>query len=339
MFRLGIDASGGDNGEIEVCKAVAKVAASDDTITFYVFGDKDIISESFDKLNFTISDKIIIIDAKERISMNDHPVFALRNKTDSSIVKAGKSLLNNEIDAFISAGNTGALVALAQFYLKPINGIDRPVVAAIIPTDKSPMLLIDSGCNVDSKPEWLYQYALISNEYYKLMFKCENPSIGLLSVGTEENKGNMLTLEAYKLISSNDKLNFIGNVEARNLVDGICDIVVTDGFAGNVFLKTYEGTAKLLLRIIKEQIMSSFITKIGGLLIKPALKKILTKYDAKIYGGAPILGTNYLVLKCHGNSTSDEYVYAIKQANNLNMKGIINVIKNNIGDKYEFAKN
>ena len=331
MFRLGIDASGGDNGEIEVCKAIVKTIASDDTIIFYVFGDEDIIRDSFDRLSFKPNDKIVIIDAKEKISMNDHPVFALRNKTNSSIVKAGNSLLNNEIDAFISAGNTGALVALAQFYLKPINGIDRPVIAAIVPTDKHPMLLIDSGCNVDSKPEWLYQYAIVANEYYKLMFESEKPSIGLLSVGTEENKGNTLTLEAYKLISSNKKLNFIGNVEARNLVDGVCDIVITDGFAGNVFLKTYEGTAKLLLRLIKEQIMKSFITKIGGLLIKPALKNLLTKYDAKVYGGAPILGTNYLVLKCHGNSTYGEYMYAIKQAKDLTGKNVISVLKNNIG--------
>ena len=331
MFRLGIDASGGDNGEIEVCKAIVKSIANNDTITYYVFGDEDIIRDSFDKLSFKPNDKIVIIDAKEKISMNDHPVFALRNKTNSSIVKAGNSLLNNEIDAFISAGNTGALVALAQFYLKPINGIDRPVIAAIVPTDKHPMLLIDSGCNVDSKPEWLYQYAIVANEYYKLMFEREKPSIGLLSVGTEENKGNALTLEAYKLISSNKKLNFIGNVEARNLVDGVCDIVITDGFAGNVFLKTYEGTAKLLLRLIKEQIMKSFITKIGGLLIKPALKKLLTKYDAKVYGGAPILGTNYLVLKCHGNSTYGEYMYAIKQAKDLTGKNVISVLKNNIG--------
>lgn len=331
MLRLGIDASGGDNGEIEVCKAIAKSVACNDAITFYVFGDEDLIRDSFGKLSFTLNERIVIIDAKEKITMNDHPVFALRNKTNSSIVKAGNSLLNGEIDAFISAGNTGALVALAQFYLKPIEGVDRPVVAAIVPTNKTPMLLIDSGCNVDSKPEWLYQYALLSNEYYKLMFKSEKPSIGLLSVGTEENKGNALTLEAYKLISSNKRLNFIGNVEARNLVDGICDIVVTDGFAGNVFLKTYEGTASLLLRLIKEQIMKSFITKIGGLLIKPALKKLLSKYDAKIYGGAPILGTNYLVLKCHGNSTFEEYTYAIKQASDLVSKDLINVIKNNIG--------
>lgn len=325
MIRIGLDASGGDNGEIEVIKAAASVTKNYNDISIILFGDKEIIDDEIKNSGIAIdTDKISIIDAKEKIDMNDHPVIALRTKTNSSIVKAGEALQNREIDVFVSAGNTGALVALAQFYLKPIKGIDRPVLAAIVPTTKAPMVLIDSGCNVDSKPEWLYQYAVLADLYYKKMFDVESPSIGLLSVGTEENKGNNLTLAAYKLIKENTKLNFIGNVEARDLTEGICNILVTDGFAGNVFLKTYEGTAKMLLGLIKKQIKSSFISKIGGLLIKPALKGLLKKYDAKIYGGAPILGANYLVIKCHGNSKEDEYFYTIKQAYELVSKQLIN---------------
>ena len=328
MFRIGIDASGGDNGELEVIKAVVDSLNNNNNIRIVIFGNKDDIISSFNALNQEVDNyNIEIVDAKDKISMNDHPVMALRTKTNSSIVIAGNYLLDNKIDAFISAGNTGALVALSQFYLKPISGVYRPVVGAIVPTNKNPMLIVDSGCNVDSKPEWLYQYAKLANIYYKLMLDIEKPSIALLSVGVEENKGNALTLEAYKLISDDKLLNFIGNVEARDLMRGVCDILITDGFAGNVFLKTYEGTATFLLELIKEQIKSSLISKIGGLLIKPSLKKLLKKYDTKTYGGAPILGTNYLVIKCHGNSKTAEYYNTINQAVTLINHNFINNIK------------
>ena len=328
MIRIGLDASGGDNGEKEVIRAAICSLKENKDISLIIFGDEEIIKNEFSNANFDYANNnVTIVDAKEKIDMNDHPVIALRTKTNSSIVKAGKALLDNELDAFVSAGSTGALVATAQFIVKPITGVERPVLGAILPTNKNPMILIDSGCNVDSKPEWLYQYAILANFYYKLMFNVERPSIGLLSVGTEENKGNSLTLSTYKLIKENKDLNFIGNVEARDLTYGVCDIVVTDGFAGNVFLKTYEGTAKMLLELIKKQVMSSFISKIGGLLIKPALKKLLTKYDVKIYGGAPILGANALIIKCHGNSKSGEYIYTIRQAYELVNKKLIEMTK------------
>lgn len=326
MIRIGIDASSGDNGESVAVKAVAEYFKSNNDISFCIFGDESIIKDELNKLNFNSYSNIEIVDAKDKIGMNDHPVIAIRTKTNSSIVLASKYLIDGKIDAFISAGNTGALVAIAQFYSKPISGVNRPVLGAIVPTTNSPMLLVDSGCNVDSKPEWLYQYALLANSYYKLMLNKDFPTIGLLSVGTEENKGNNLTIATYSLLSQNKDLNFIGNVEARDLTRGICDILITDGFAGNVFLKTYEGTAKLMLELIKEQIMSSFITKIGGLIIKPSLKKLLKKYDAKKYGGAPILGTNHLIIKCHGNSQHEEFLSAIYQSKTLIEKKFIEVI-------------
>lgn len=332
MIKIGIDASGGDNGEAPVVSAVIDAISRENDIKFFVFGKIDTVKEEFKKHSVTFpNDKIEIVDAKEKIEMNDHPVFALRSKPDSSIFLAGKSLINHDIDIFISAGSTGALVALSQFYLKPLEGIDRPVVAAIIPTKHKPMLLIDSGCNVDSKPEWLYQYAILGDVYIKAMLGIKSPRIGLLSVGTEENKGNTLTLSAYKLINENKNLNFIGNVEARDVPEGICDILVTDGFAGNVFLKTYEGTAKMLFSEIKKTLLSNAVAKVGALLIKPTLKSLLHKFDAKIYGGAPILGARYIVLKCHGNAKVDEYSYAIKQAKDLVLKDITKMISDNIG--------
>ena len=331
MIRIGIDASSGDNGETVAVKAVFEYCKKYNDINFYIFGDESIIKDELIKLNFNSYSNIEIINAKEKIGMNDHPVISIRSKTNSSIVLASKYLIDGKIDAFISAGNTGALVAIAQFYSKPINGIERPVLGAIVPTTKNPMLLVDSGCNVDSKPEWLYQYALLANSYYKLMFNTDSPSIGLLSVGTEENKGNNLTIATYSLLKDNKNLNFIGNVEARDLTKGICDILITDGFAGNVFLKTYEGTAKLMLDLIKEQIMSSLLTKIAGLILKPSLKKLLKKYDAKKYGGAPILGANHLIIKCHGNSQHEEFLSTISQAKSLIEKKFISVISESFG--------
>lgn len=326
MYNIGIDAMGGDNG-IDFCvDAIISSLKKHNDLKFTIFGNSNELSECFKSKNFE-SNNIEFVDCSEKIEMNDHPVFAIREKTNSSIVKASDALKNSEIDAFISAGSTGALIAIAQFVLKPINGVDRPVLGAIIPTNKKPMLLIDSGCNVDSKPVWLYQYAKLSNIYYKLMFDIDKPSIGLLSVGTEENKGNNLTLETYKLIKEDTSLNFIGNVEARDLMYGICDVVVTDGFAGNVFLKTYEGTATLILKLLKDGIKSSLISMLGGLLIRPKLKKILSKYDATIYGGAPILGTNALIIKIHGNSKTGEYISSIEQTKTLLNKNLIQNLK------------
>ena len=332
MIRLGIDAYGGDTGEIEVCKAVINSLGKNYDIKYILYGNVDTLTSVFDELKFDYKNNSIdIIDCKDKILMNDHPVFAIRSKTDSSITKAGTQLKNNEIDVFISAGNTGALVALAEFYSKPISGIDRPVIASIVPTSKGPMILADSGCNLDSKPEWLYQYAKITSVYYEIMFGVKNPRVATLSVGTEENKGNVLSLAAYKLISEDKSINFIGNVEARDLVNGVTDIVVTDGFAGNVFLKTYEGTATLLLKLIKEQIKSSFISTIGGLLIKSSIKKLLTKYNIKTYGGAPILGANHIIFKCHGNAEHEEYENSIREAYEFCKKDVLSKIKQSLG--------
>ena len=237
MYNIGIDAMGGDNG-IEYCIDAVMLSKNDnDQVVFTLYGSEKEIREYIDSKNYDLK-YVNIINCNEKIEMNDHPVFAIREKNDSSIVKASNMIKNKDIDAFISAGSTGALIAAAQFLVKPISGVDRPVLAAIVPTNKTPMLLIDSGCNVDSKPEWLYQYAKLANIYFTLMFEKINPIIGLLSVGVEENKGNRLTQETYKLLMQDKNLNFIGNVEARDLTYGVCDIVVTDGFAGNIFLKT-----------------------------------------------------------------------------------------------------
>ena len=313
IYNIGIDCDGGDNGAKPIIKACIDVKNKYKNINFVLYGNQDTIKSVINEYKENIND-YNISHTKDLILMNDHPILALRSKTESSICKAGNDLNNDKIDAFISSGSTGALVALAQIYIKSFEGIDRPALSAIIPTAKKPTLVIDCGSNVDSKPEYLYQFALLGLTYMKEIMKVNNPTIGLLSVGTEENKGNNLTHEAYKLIKNNSKINFIGNIEARQIPEYICDVIVTDGFSGNVFLKTYEGVANFLLTEIKNTIKTNFITTLGGLFLKSALKNNMKRFDATNYGGAPILGAKKLILKCHGNAKTKEIYNAIIQA-------------------------
>lgn len=313
IYNIGIDCDGGDNGAKPIIKACIDVKNKYKNINFVLYGNQDTIKSIINEYKEDIND-YNISQTKDLILMNDHPILALRSKTESSICKAGNDLNNDKIDAFISSGSTGALIALAQIYIKSFDGIDRPALSAIIPTAKKPTLVIDCGSNVDSKPEYLYQFAKLGSAYMKEIMKVDNPVVGLLSVGTEENKGNSLTLEAYKLIKKDKNINFIGNIEARDVPNYICDVVVTDGFSGNVLLKTYEGAANFLLNEIKSILKSNLISMIGGLLIKNTLKNNMKKFDATNYGGAPILGAKKLILKCHGNSKTKEIYNAILQA-------------------------
>ena len=313
IYNIGIDCDGGDNGAKPIIKACIDIKNKYKNIFFTLYGDENTINTIFDENKESIKD-YNISQTKDVILMNDHPILALRSKLESSICKAGNDLNNDKIDAFISSGSSGALVALAQIYIKPFDGIDRPALSAIIPTAKKPTLVIDCGSNVDSKPEYLYQFAKLGSAYMKEIMKVNNPTVGLLSVGTEENKGNNLTLEAYKLIKEDKKINFVGNIEARDVPNYICDVVVTDGFSGNVLLKTYEGVANFILNEIKNILKTNVISMIGGLLIKNTLKNNMKKFDATNYGGAPILGAKKLILKCHGNSKTKEIYNAILQA-------------------------
>lgn len=331
-MNIGLDVKGADNGARPHVMAVLKVCKNNKNYNFTLYGDEKETKALVEKeaknygvdLDYVFS-KISIVNCPETIEMNEHPVLALRTKTKSSIVLAGDDLNNGKIDCIISAGSTGALLALSQFYIKTIEGIDRAVVGTIVPTKKGKTLILDMGANMDPKPEWLHQYASIANVYFKMMYKKDNPTIGLLSVGTEENKGNQLVNETYPLLKNDTRLNFIGNVEAREVASGVSDIIICDGFSGNVLLKMYEGTAKTLFSLIKDAIKSNPISLFGALFILPSLKGLLTKFDAKTYGGAPYLGCKKLIIKCHGNATEKEIEHAIYQAKDY--------IENNITEK------
>lgn len=313
MIKIGLDCFGSDKGQSIIMEALKDMQAIDKSLEYYIYGRKNEIDDYLNKHNIDKSN-IIIIDCKEEILVSEHPVFALRTKRESSLALAGEALKKGDIDCLISAGSTGAVVALAQLYITTLEGVKRPAIAALIPTINNPMLLLDAGANTDPEPKWLYQYALLGNTYMKDIMGVTNPRVGLLNIGIEEEKGNELTKKTHKLLSNDKNINFIGNVEARDVSTGICDLLITDAFSGNIVLKMYEGTAKNLIGLLKNAIKSNGVSLIGGLLIKNTLKKTMSKFDVSNYGGAPLIGSSKLIIKCHGSSKSSEIKNAILEA-------------------------
>ena len=238
---------------------------------------------------------------------------AIRTKKDSSIVKGLRLVKDGECDAFVTAGSTGAALAGGQLLVGRIKGIERPPLAPLIPSAKGPVLLIDCGANMDPRASMLLQFAQMGSIYMRNMTGVENPRVGLVSVGTEEEKGNMLVKEAHQLLKECPGINFVGNIEARNIPEGVVDVAVTDAFTGNAILKTYEGVASVILHGLKDALMSNIVSKIGALMIKPALKGMIRTFDATEYGGAPMLGLKGLVVKTHGNSKAAEIQHALEQ--------------------------
>ena len=313
MVKIGLDFYGSDKGQSIFLEALKDMQAIDKSLVYYIYGKKNEIEVYLDNHNIDKSN-INVIDCKEEILVSEHPVFALRTKRESSLALAGEDLRLGNIDCLISAGSTGAVVALAQLYINTLEGVKRPAIAALVPTINNPMLLLDAGANVDPEPKWLYQYALLGITYMKDIMGVENPRVGLLNIGVEEEKGNELTKNTYKLLSNDKNINFIGNVEARDVSTGVCDLLITDAFSGNIVLKMYEGTAKNLINLLKTAIKSNLISMIGGILIKNTLKKSMVKFDVSNYGGAPLIGSSKLIIKCHGSSNSSEIKNAIIEA-------------------------
>ena len=313
MVKIGLDCHGSDKGQSIFLEALKDMQAIDKSLVYYLYGKKNEIDDYLDNHNIDKSN-INVIDCKEEILVSEHPVFALRTIRESSLALAGEDLRLGNIDCLISAGSTGAVVALAQLYINTLEGVKRPAIAALVPTINNPMLLLDAGANVDPEPKWLYQYALLGTTYMKDIMGVENPRVGLLNIGVEEEKGNELTKNTYKLLSNDKNINFIGNVEARDVSTGVCDLLITDAFSGNIVLKMYEGTAKNLINLLKTAIKSNLISMVGGLLIKNTLKKSMVKFDVSNYGGAPLIGSSKLIIKCHGSSNSSEIKNAILEA-------------------------
>ncbi|WP_298837461.1 phosphate acyltransferase PlsX [Clostridium sp.] len=306
-----VDGMGGDfspNVVVEGCIAAIK----EYDINILITGREDLISEELKKHTYD-TNKIKVINATEVINTNEHPVMALKRKKDSSLVKALNLVKNGEADAVISAGSTGAFLAGCTLIVGRIKGIDRPALAPIIPGKTMPFMIIDCGANAECKPNYLLQFGLMGKIYFENILNVVNPSVGLVNIGSEEEKGNELSKATFKLLKESN-LNFVGNVEAREIPTGDVNIIVCDGFTGNVILKLYEGTVATIFDLLKTSIMSSFRTKIGGLLLKPVFKKFKKDFDYKEYGGAAFLGVNGICIKAHGSSDAKAFKNAIKQA-------------------------
>jgi glycerol-3-phosphate acyltransferase PlsX len=323
MMRIAVDAMGGDNAPVAIVKGCIQ-ARDEYKVSIVLSGKEEEIKKILEK-NTSDFSNIEILNAEEVITNEDKPVMALRRKKDSSLVKALYAVKNKEADAVVSAGSTGALLAGATLIAGRINGIERPAIGTLIPNMNGGFaLLIDSGANVDSKPEFLYDFAIMGDIYLKKVLDITSPRIALANIGAEKTKGDKLTVETYELLENTIlPLNFIGNIEAREILQGKADIIVCDGFVGNMILKTLEGTVLEIMKGLKNELMSSTRTKIGAALIKPALVNFKNKLDYSEHGGAPILGVKEIVVKAHGSSDEKAFKNAIRQAkicfeNNVN---------------------
>ncbi len=319
-MKIILDAMGGDNAPEATIKGAINIINKIKAEIILV-GKEEIIKnkvkEYYGKEIEEISDRISIKNATEEIEMEDIPTVAIKHKKDSSMVVGFRMLKEGEGDVFISAGNSGALLTGATLIVGRIKGIDRPAVAASLPAYKSQVLLIDAGSNTNCKPINLLQFAQMSNIYIKNTYNIEHPRIGLLNIGTEENKGNELVKESYKLLKEKSEelgINFIGNIEGRDAFSGEIDAVVTDGFTGNVFLKTTEGVGKFVKRTFKENLMKNLLTKISAIPSISTIKKINEALDYKSHGGALFLGVKKPVVKAHGSSDAKTFEYTIMQA-------------------------
>ena len=306
-MKILIDGMGGDHapGEI-VAGAIAAAEEIDDEIL--IIGKEEEITRCIEEKGYA-GDQIQVVSASEVITNQEAPVKAVRTKKDSSIVKGLNMVKRGEADVFLSAGSTGALLAGGLFILGRIQGIDRPTLATVYPViGKQPSILVDSGANAECKPNNLFEFATMGSIYMEKVIGRENPSVGLVNNGTEEGKGTTLTKAAYELLEKSH-LNFIGSVEARELPDGVCDVIVTDGFTGNAVLKLTEGMGLMVLREMKRRFTVSTKSKLGAVLLKDQLMGIKKEFNYAEYGGAPLLGVKGAMLKMHGSSDA----LAVKQ--------------------------
>ena len=308
MTKMIIDALGSDQGPDMVAKAIAKSLQTRDFEGVFV-GPK----ETFERYLSDYSSKMTLLETEEYIENSESPVHALRKKKSSATVLGLNRLNEEDARVFLSAGSTGALLAGGYFITKRLKGIDRACLAATIPNPSGGCLLVDTGANMDCTPSYLLQFAILASSYAKKTLGKKDPKVGLLNIGLEEGKGDKRSLETYDLLKESS-LHFIGNVEARDILDPHCDILIADGFVGNTALKVLEGVAKTFMNLIQSSIYQSTKTKIGGLLLKDSLKEKLGVYDYKAYGGAPLLGLRKAIYKAHGNSTVDSFSLAISEA-------------------------
>ena len=309
-MKIAIDAFGGDNAPVQIVHG-AVLAASKYDANIVLCGDQTQIQK---ELNLYPPDnRISIFHCTEIIENTDEPIRAIRKKQDASMVRAMELVAKGEADGIISAGNTGALIAGSVFILKRLPGVSRPAFAPFIPTDRGVSVLLDVGANTTCDSENLYQFGVMGSLYIEKVYDKKNPKVGLLNIGVEEHKGNTLMKESFGVLKQSD-LNFVGNVEARDLLQGECDVVVTDGFTGNIALKLIEGVSGMMMKNIKNILFKNGLTKLAALILRGGLNDFRKKLDYKEHGGAPLLGVNGAVIKAHGSSDAQALCAAVGQA-------------------------
>ena len=331
-MKIIVDGFGGDNAPLEILKG-CELAVKEQNIEIILSGNEEEIKKCAQENNVSL-DNMSIINAESVITMEDHPDVVIKSKKDSSMAVGLKAVSQGEGDAFVSAGSTGALVVGATFIVKRIKGAKRAALSPILPTDDGKgVMLIDSGANVECRPEMLLQFGIMGYYYMKSM-GVENPRVALLNVGTEDTKGGELQLEAFKLLS-NSEVNFIGNVEARDVLNGVCDVLVCDGFSGNILLKTCEGTVGVLMNNLKAVFKKNIFTMLCYSILKPGLRQFKSKLDYNEHGGAPLMGVTKPVIKAHGSSKATAFKNAIMQAVKFAEGNSIEKIANDIATKKE----
>ena len=319
MVRVAVDALGGDHAPEEV--VLGAVDAASDDIQPVLVGPPSLDSHG-----------LALIEASEAIDMDDHAVDAVRAKPDSSLVRAARAVADGQADAVVSAGHTGAMLAASLLHIRRIRGVYRPAIAIVIPTKVGRSVLIDAGANADARPEHLVQFAHMGAVFAEEILEIPDPEVRLLSIGEEREKGNQLTIDAHELLRAADHLRFGGNTEGRTLLDGEADVIVADGFTGNVALKTLEGTVKSLLDALRTELESSMRGRLGGALIRPAARGLRTRLDPETYGGGYLLGLNGLVVIAHGSSSRVAIANAIRHAARGVEHGVVARLEERLGE-------
>ena len=329
MIRIAVDAMGGDYAPGEIIKGAVQAANQREDIQIILVGQETVVWEELKKHTYK-EGQITVRNATEVIATEEPPVNAVRKKKDSSLVVGMNLVKQGEVDAIVSAGSSGAILVGGQVIVGRIKGVERPPLAPLIPTETGVSLLIDCGANVDARPSHLVQFARMGSIYMEHVVGIKNPRVAIVNIGAEEEKGNALVKETFPLLKECSDINFIGSIEAREIPHGGADVIVCEAFVGNVILKLYEGVGATLISKVKAGMMTSLRSKIGALLVKPALKATLKTFDASRYGGAPLLGLNGLVVKTHGNSKAVDVCNSIIQCVAFSEPGINEKIRESL---------
>ena len=327
-MKIIVDAFGGDNAPLEILKG-CRSAADDFKVEIILVGDEEKIYSCANQNGIKL-DGMEILDAPDVMLMTDSPSEVLKSKKNSSMAVGLQALADGKGDAFVSAGSTGALVMGATFIVKRIKGVKRPAIGSVLPSNDKPFLLLDCGANADCTAEHLKQFAQMGNIYMEKFVKCKSPRVALANIGTEDSKGDRLRHEAFGLLKDCSDINFIGNVETRDVPYGCCDVLVADGFTGNIILKLYEGVAGAMMDNIKSIFKKSSITMLAAMMVKGGLLGLKMRMDYSEFGGAPLLGVNGVVIKAHGSSDAKALRNAIRQAKTCAEMDVVGTIARSV---------